>query len=163
MNDVTDKMLQFKEAIRHIWNVNFALVASNQSPDIQDAYDTICEGLLIALVLRGTVNAVERAEHYRNRPLSFLVVRPVEHLQLLPMRIGELDAANNTVFSEATSVEVDEESRIEFYDFFSWNHRAYVDLPYVRAKIAALSSAPSAVGRVVLIEQQHCRFFLDDE
>ncbi len=78
------------------------------------------------------------------------------------MRIGELDASNNTVFSESVGFEIDQGSRIEFYDFFSWSHREYVDLPYVRAKVTALSSAPSIVGRVALIEQQYCRFFLDN-
>lgn len=162
MRDITISMLQFKEAIRHVWNVNFAPARANQAPEMQDAYDTICKALLNTLVLHGTTNAADRSELYRVHPLPFILIYPVEQLQRLPIRIGELDAANNTVYSEPSDFEVDQDSRIEFYDFFSWSHRAYVDLPYVRAKIAALPTAPSVAGRVALIEQQYCRFMLTE-
>ncbi len=157
VEDITDLMLKFKDAIRHSWNTYFAENDSPMSPEIQEAFGYVELGLFQAIVL-SPLDADKRAKEYRKHPLSFILVRPIEHLLELPIQFGERESSGNVKWTMPISVVVDNQARIEFFDFFDWRPYGHVDLPLVRARIAALPSKPSEQGALALIEQHNCRF-----
>jgi len=160
--EITDQMLEFKEAIRHTWNSYFAKGDSSMSPEIQEAFRSVEEGLFGAIVL-APLGMAERANEYRKSPLSFILVRPAEFLQELPLQVFEQEENGNSKVSMPISVAVDDLSAFEFFDYFDWYSYGHVDLPYVRARVASLQSQPKLQGALVLIEQTHCRFSFTGE
>lgn len=156
MQDISNSMLEFKDAIRHVWNAYFAKSDSPMSPEIQDAFALVEEGLFSAIVLI-PLGIPERASEYRKHPLSFILVKPAEYLQKFPLRVCKREENGNTTVEEPISISVDEQSAFEFFDYFDWYPYGHIDLPYVRARVASLPSQPSLQGAMVLIEQIHCR------
>lgn len=157
MRDITNLMLEFKEAVRHSWNVYFAKSKSPMSPEMQDAFEHVELGLFQAIVLT-PMGAFDRADLYRRQPLPFILAKPQKERRELPLRVGVRDENGNTSWETPISVSVDSRSAFEFLDFFDWYPYGYIDLPYVRARVASLASEPSLEGAMVLIEQIHCRF-----
>ncbi len=157
MQDISNSMLEFKDAIRHVWNAYFAKNGSPMSAEIQRAFENIELGLFQALVLT-PLGAYDRADQYRKKALPFILVKPANGLCDLPLQVGERDDRGNTTWGMPISVSVDDQSTFEFFDYFDWYPYGYVDLPYVRARVASLPSRPSLQGAMVLIEQIHCRF-----
>lgn len=157
MQDISNNMLEFKDAIRHVWNAYFAKSDSPMSPETQNAFESIELGLFQTLVLT-PLDMFDRSDQYRQQPLSFIHVQPARGGNEMPLQIGKRDANGNMVWEMPISVLVDDQSIFEFFDFFDWYPYGYIDLPYVRARVASLPSQPSLQGAMVLIEQIHCRF-----
>lgn len=157
MEDITDQMLEFKEAIRHAWNTHFAKTDAPMSPDIQAAFRSVELGLLGAIVL-APFGMSERVSEYRQHPLPFIVVRPAQYLLELPLQVFEEQAGGNNSVGMPITVAVDDQSTFDFFDFFDWYSYGHVDLPYVRARVTSLQARPNLQGSLVLIEQVHCRF-----
>ena len=95
MQEITDEMLVFKEAIRHSWNTYFASCDSPMSPEIQVAFEEVEHGLLRVIVLV-PLGISDRADEYRRQPLSWLVVQPSDGVRDCPLQFGEVDSAGNT-------------------------------------------------------------------
>lgn len=157
MQDITSPMLEFKEAIRHSWNTYFAKSDSPMSPEIQEAFEQVEAGLLRAIVL-APLGVSERANEYRTKSLSWLIVKPADYLQECPVQIGERESSGNTTWGTPVSLAVDGRATFEFFDFFDWYPYGLIDLPYVRVRVDSLPSHPTAQGLLALIEQRYCRF-----
>ena len=157
MQDITISMLTFKEAIRHSWNTYFAQSNSPMSPEIQEAFERVESGLLCAIVL-APLGVLDRLSDYREKPLSWLMVKPVDYLHECPVRIGTRESTGNVSWGMPVSLAVDDRTTFEFFDFFDWDPYGLIDLPYVRVRVSSLPSTPTAQGSLALIEQCHCRF-----
>lgn len=159
MQDITDQMLQFKDAIRHVWNSYFASCDSPASPEVQEAFEHVEKGLFLSIVLI-PLGAIDRVDDYREKPLSWLVIRPPGHLRDLPLQLGRREKSGNTIWDTPISVRLSGKdcAAFEFYDFFDWRPFGVIDLPLVRSRVAALPGQPNASGSLALIEQRHCRF-----
>lgn len=157
MKDITEQMLEFKEAIRHSWNSYFAKSSAPMSPDIQEAFRSVELGLLNAIVL-APLDMSARVNEYRKHPLPFIVIRPAQYLQELPLLVFEKQAGSDNSTVTPVTVVVGGQSAFEFFDYFDWYSYGHVDLPYVRASVASLQTRPGLQGSLVLIEQMHCRF-----
>ena len=116
MRDITSTMLEFKEALRHSWNTYFVKIASPMSPDIQEAFGQVERGLFRAIVL-APLGVSERVKEYREKPLSWIVVTPSEHLEECPVQIGERDSSGNTTWGMPISLSVDDSVTFDFFDF----------------------------------------------
>jgi len=158
MDDISDLMLEFKEAIRHSWNTYFAPSRSPMSADIQEAFNNVEIGLFQAIVL-SPLGIFERAREYRKHPLSFIIVKPVSELREVPMQIGSRDAKNNIKWGMPISIDAQSDMTLEFYDFFDWYSYGHIDLPYVRVRVRDLPGQNKLQGNIALIEQHVCRFF----
>lgn len=161
MKDITAEMLEFKEAIRHIWNGHFAQRRSRMSPEMQDAFSQIERGLFAAIVL-SSLNVSKRAEEYREQPLSWLILEPASELTEWPVQFGDIDGTGNTTWQLPSVIDVKEGMIFEFFDFFDWNAFGFVDFPYVRARVRATKVTTPLQGAVALIEQRLCRFMARD-
>lgn len=162
MEDITPQMLEFKEAMRHVWNTNFAKTDAPMSPEIQEAFRSVELGLFSAIVL-APLGMSERATEYRRHPLPFIVVRPAQFLQELPLQVFEQQAGGNNSVGGAITVAVDDQSAFDFFDFFDWYSYGHVDFPYIRARVSSLHTQRKLQGSLVLIEQVHCRFAMQSQ
>jgi hypothetical protein len=159
MQDVTDEMLLFKEAVRHSWNAYFVQCDSPMSPEVQEAFEEVERGLLRGIVL-APVGLSERAGEYRKKPLSWLVVELADGVQELPLQLGEVDGVGNTRWNMPVVLPMEGRASFEFFDFFDWHPYGVVDLPYVRARVVDLPGKPDSRGSMALIEQRYCRFLI---
>lgn len=159
MKDITAEMLEFKEAVRHIWNGHFAQRPSRMSGEMQDAFSQIERGLFGAIVL-SSVDVDQRAAEYREQPLSWLILEPASELTEWPVQFGVMEDNGNTTWQPPSLLDVKEEMIFEFFDFFDWNAFGFVDLPYVRARVKSAKAKPSQ--SIALVEQRLCRFMVRD-
>ena len=160
MIDITNKMFDFKEAIRHIWNTYFATSVSPMSPEIQDAFSSIERALLRVLVL-GPHGLGDLADSYRLRVFENILIMPARSLIEMPVRFGHNDPNGNILWEMKTMLGIEPNTRLGFYDFFDWDPYGRVDLPFVRVRELPSTDRNSKGGRIALIEQIHCQFMLE--
>lgn len=159
MIDITEEMLEFKEAIRHTWNSCFAKSNEPMSSETQEAFSNIERALLRVLVL-APHGMGDLADSYHLRVLSNVLIKPVYVPGELPIRLGHKEPNGNVIWDEETTIEVDEDTQFHFFDFFDWYPYGQVDLPFVRARMLPQTDDKSGEGQRVLIEQRHCKFIL---
>ena len=162
MKDITHSMLEFKDAIRHAWNTYFALSEAPMSPEIQEAFSQVERGFFSAIVL-APMDATLLVREYREKSLPWLVVRPFEYLQECPVQFGKRDNLGNTIWEMPSNIAIDDHVAFEFFDFFDWNPFGFVDLSYVRARVAAFPRQSNIQGSLVLIEQRFCQFLFAEK
>jgi hypothetical protein len=159
MIDITEKMLEFKEAVRHIWNSYFANSNEPMSSETQEAYSDIERALLRVLVF-APHGMGDLAASYRLRVLSEILIKPVYVPGEMPIQFGHKESNGNFVWEAETTLKVDEDTRFYFFDFFDWYPYGHVDLPFVRVRALPSTDDQSPGGKVALIEQRHCKFIL---
>lgn len=159
MQDISREMLEFKEAIRHIWNTSFVTSESPMSPVVQAAYNDIESALFRTLVL-DLVGIQDERIRYRKSPVSF--VRVVSHSQELPMQFGLKGANGGIAWTALHRIIVPADMHLSFDSFFNWGWDSYIDLPYVKVFVEKLAGYSQYEGLSAIIEQQYCSFmFLD--
>lgn len=151
MENITEDMLRFKEAVRHLWNTYFLDAGSPMSAELHESFETIERELLRALVLAPS-EMPEAADNYRRGPLPILLQAQAGLIDL-PVQFGSVDANRNMMWEAPRSVPASEVSQFRFVEFFDWNPYGNIDLSYVKAQ--------AGDGRVALIEQAHCGFALE--
>lgn len=161
MIDITEQMLEFKEAIRHTWNSYFANSNEPMSSETQEAFSNIERALLRVLVL-APYGMGDFADSYRLSALSNILIKPKGLLSEMPIQIGHKEASGNVMWDEETMIKVNEDTRFYFFDFFDWYSYGHVDLPFVRARMPPKTGDKSGEGLRVLVEQRHCEFVLVD-
>ncbi len=159
MIDVTEQMLEFKEAVRHTWNSYFANSNEPMSSEIQEAFSGIERALLRVLVL-APQGMGDLADSYRLRVLSNILIKPAPLLVEMPIRFGHREPNGNIVWDAETALKVDEDTQFGFFDFFDWYPYGHVDLPFVRVRELPHTDDKSLEGKIALIEQIHCKFML---
>ncbi len=161
MKDITDLMLKFKEAVRHSWNEYFRNSESPMSPEIQEAFSSV-ERRFFQIIVLSPLGIAERFDEYRKYPLPFIIIKPdnSDYVREIPLYIGTKEKNGNISFEQLVVATENNQMRFEFYDFFDWYSYGYIDFPYVRAKIIVLPKIIEAQGKIALIEQRYCKFFL---
>lgn len=158
MDDISNLMLKFKDAIRHAWNAYFAESDTPMSSEIQEAFGKVEIGLFQAIVL-SPLDVFERVDEYRKRPLSFIIIKPAKELFEIPLQLGERDKSGNMVWQMPDTIKVGSGMTFEFYEYFDWYPYGYIDLPYVMARVRTLPEHKELEGKIVILEQHLCRFF----
>lgn len=148
MEDVTEEMLRFKEAARHVWNTYLLEAGSPLSPEIQDSFEKIERELIRALVLL-PVGMADVADDYRRVPLP-IHLRAKSGLTDVPVQFGSVDPNRNIQWELPCSVPCTDILQYRYVEFFDWNPYGHVDLSYVKAR--------TPDGRLALIEQKYCDF-----
>src|SRR5688572_1511044 len=77
MTDVTERMQNFRECARHIWNTHFQVEAKGrQDWDLHDHFEEAAWTLFRGLVLHGLdVGALEGVTDYRGGPAPLMCLR----------------------------------------------------------------------------------------
>lgn len=159
MIDITEQMLEFKEAIRHVWNTYFAGSDDPMSPETQEAFSSIERALLRVLVL-APYGVGDLAEAYRLRVSSNILIKPARSLVEMPIQFGHKEPNGSIVWDVETMLKVDAATQFGFFDFFDWYPYGRVDLPFVRVRELPHAGEKSFGGKIALIEQIHCQFML---
>lgn len=148
MKDVTQEMLRFKEAARHVWNTYLLESSSLMSIEIQDSFEKIERELLRALVLL-PVGRPDAADDYRRAPLP-IALRAKSGLTDVPVQFGSVDQNRNIQWGLPSSIPGADISQYCYIEFFDWNPYGHIDRGYVKAR--------TSDGRLALIEQTYCDF-----
>lgn len=159
MQNITEMLLNYREATRHLWNTYFrGKVVSLRDSPILDSYEEIDRLLFSSLVLINLQKDINTLE-YRTRPISYLIIRPREGAQHLGFRIGEKRGNSTTMWNVATSVEFRQGTELEFIGLFEWDSYGFVSYSYVKVHISRCPAKPDIEGKDALIEISEAQFF----
>lgn len=153
MKNITENMLQFKEASRHVWNTYLLKSAPPMALAMQESFEVIERELFRALVLLPH-SIAEWASDYRVLPMP-VMLRAKEGLVDVPVQQGTLDDIGNVRWTSPQNIPASEISKYHFFEFFDWNFYGHLDFFYIKAS--------SSEGKVVLINQTYCDFMLNDK
>jgi hypothetical protein len=159
--EITEQMLAFKEAIRNAWNVYFAKLTSPASTEVQDAYQTLEIAFLRALVLAECGIVTHKATQYRAEVMPWLIVEPDPNVQFIPLSFAARSEETGAASWSRMEPVATEGLEIEFLDFFDWRQYEFNDLRYVRGRLRACPSRVELVGKKVMVEEHHCRFYCE--
>ena len=150
MTDITDRMQNYRECVRHIWNTHFQVEAERcQDWDLRDDF---CDAALIlfrALVLQGLdVGETELLPDSRAEQQPLLFLRPVIETssQVLINRTGASGYWDDPV----TQLE-NGDCELRFIQFFDWWLLGFRDFAFYRVRIVASPRYPHLVGRDALV------------
>lgn len=158
VDDITDLMLKFREAVRHSWNAFFTDASSPMSPDIQSAFDLMEQGFFQGIVLDGCDLSDETIK-YRRAPLPFVHVVPRPEILELFVSIGQKNP-RGVAWKAPAPLQLAKEDQLEFVRFFDWNPYEQISMSLVEVRIAKMSSHPELVDARGLIEAHEVRFLL---
>jgi hypothetical protein len=150
MNDITDRMQNYRECARHIWNSHFR--AEAERPQDWDLRDEFCDAALIlfrALVLHGLgVDDGQLLADYRGdkQPLMFLRLDVEPSSEIMINRTGASGYWDDPV----TRIEKGE-CDLRFIQFFDWWDLGFRDFAFYRVRIVGSSRYPHLVGRDALV------------
>lgn len=151
MENITEDVLRFKEAVRHVWNAYLVESDSTTSPELQVSFEKIERELLRALVLLPS-GIPAMADNYRVAPMP-IRLQARAGISDVPVQFGSFDANKNMRWELPVAIPAVDLSQYLFIEFFDWNPYGRIDLSYVKAS--------SSDGRPSLIEQMYCDFVID--
>jgi hypothetical protein len=173
MENITPKVLQYREAARLIWNGFLReeddLGAGPVSDDLlDDCWTALKRDLLAALALRGTGND-DHARALLDPQRSTMWTRPIPFLRVAardvpapgvpawvsrtPGHSGYWDHAVNRL---------DRGDDLRFIDFFDFGEAGYIDFKYFHVAVVSSKNHPEIAGHEALIEVQYAEVFVDD-
>lgn len=159
MQDVTNVLLEYLEAKRHLWNVYFHdRLTSIYECSPLDQYEEIDRLLFFALVISDLEIDKGSEKIVWKEPVPCLKVVPREGLDHVPVMIGESTTSMSMKWGLPTELAIDPVLELNFVEFFDWNRYGYVSFPYYRTRISNCSD-PTLVGKDLLIETVNSRVF----
>lgn len=150
MTDITDRMHNYRECVRHIWNTHFRADAErSQDWDLRDEFYDAALILFRALVLHG--REVEETDlladyHGDQQPLLFLRLVIETSSQVLINRTGRSGYWDDPVAQLEKG-----DCELRFIQFFDWSDLGFRDFAYYRVRIVDSSRYPHLVGRDALL------------
>jgi hypothetical protein len=157
MTDITDRMNDYREACRSLWNIHFA---KKNRWELTTPFNQIQRLLFDALVTDGLSYEGE-AEGVDIPPPALRVV-PRSRAELL---VAEADEPHRgTVWSRPKDVLVQAGGiTLEFLEYFDWEHLRTREFQYLLCRILGFPDHPEFEGRRALIEAWRCSVFHDEE
>jgi hypothetical protein len=150
MTDITDRIQDYRECVRHIWNTHFRAEAERRDDwDLRDEFYDAALILFRALVLKGLdVAETELLPDYRadRQPLLFLRLVIDTSSQALINRTGDSGYWDDPV----TQLEKGD-CELRFVQFFDWWDLGFRDFAFYRVRIVASPRYPHLVGRDALV------------
>ena len=162
MREITDLLMEYREAKRHLWNAYFVgRVHSLRERGAIDHFEAIDRHLFSGIVLEDLGRGTHELQAFTTEPLSFLRVVPngndIELLVNQPRaRGGSVWAANKEVAQVIT------EADLAFIEFFEWDRFSYASYPYYRARFTSFPKLPQLVGSECLIQTCDAKVYLAD-
>ncbi len=153
--NITNDMLRFREASRHIWNSCFAEMNDKWSLEIHDSFNIIELELLKTMVFHPRkVDALPTS--YRKHGLSYIKVVPKSFLHEIPIQFCEVSENGNVVWKKDQLVAIKDLPKLYFLDFFDWDPYNILSMAYIRAETVEDK-------QVVLIAETYCDFFWNSQ
>ncbi|MDD5194199.1 MAG: hypothetical protein PHQ96_00810 [Candidatus Omnitrophica bacterium] len=155
MRDVTNILLLYRKATRHLWNTYFVgNVKSLHECGPLCKYEEIDRLLFSALVLEkiGKTFPNEKKFIFRQNPIPFFMVTPRGQNKSLTMLISDSSVESYTKWNEAKKFEAVAQAEFYFIEFFDWDRYNYVNYPYYRVHIKKFPKYPHLENSDALIK-----------
>lgn len=148
MDDVTARMDEFREAVRHLWNTHLRRLAEpEQDWDIRDEFNSVAVTLFRVLVLRPLGR-----EDWEYLPDQFADRKPLPFLRVVAKSASDLHINRETTSGYWDFPVVDPgELDLHFLRFFDWWELGHRDFAYYRVRIAGSQNYPALVGKDALV------------
>lgn len=158
-NDISDELLEFREALRHTWNAHLRYSGDPMSVEVQESLTMVERGLFYGLVLLPT-SRCDAIDLYRREPMPFIQVQP----RLSGESHLNVQAAERTSFGVqwgvTQPVRMDGGTELQFIEFFDWDIYGWISLPLVKTRVVRCDSNPQMVGVDVLVKESDVSFVL---
>jgi hypothetical protein len=154
--DITNHFLQFREAVRHLWNVHFCEEAlRDQDWDLRDAFSDAYVALFNAMVTYRLPQGASTIAHLwdadrtvldcyhvagKSNDLNLMIARDIPHYCYWDHPIKRVDTST-----------VD----LRLISFFDWDTLGPRDFRYLRVRISNADNA-DLVGRDALVDFTDC-------
>lgn len=159
---ISAEMLDFKESIRHIWNMHFSVLQGQNPVNLFDQYADIERSLFWAIVL-APLGIDMSPEEYRVKPLDSIELEVKPFFNEIPIKIGTKESNGNVTWSESILFSSNEAQSFKFFDFFDWQPYGFVDYPYLRFCLHSFPQNRALEGKWGLIETQYVDFIYLDQ
>lgn len=156
LKNVSTFIHEYKEAVRHVWNLYFSANASSES---LIHFEKI-EIELFREIVASPLNLEIKADEFRQKPICGIYVRIKSFYTEFPVSFGSLQGNGNVSWGNEEILPVHNDQRLKFFDFFEWNHYGFVDYPLVRLYVDRLPQKPEQAGTFGLIESRFVDFFV---
>lgn len=162
--NITDRFLDFREAVRHLWNVYFRDHAlREQDWDLRDAFSEAYVALFEAMVMHHLPVGALPIAHLWDPDTTVLNCYEVAgrsgDLPLMIARDSPCQGYWDHPVSSVPSSSVD----LRLISLFDWDTLGYRDFRYLRVRLCQADNA-DLVGRDALIDFADCDiFFRSDE
>lgn len=163
MKDITNNIMQYREATRHIWNTYFiGKVKSIQECGLLDYYEEIDKNLFYAIVLEAIDRGSYKIDAFRSQPISILRVIIKEEIDKLSIIISHSKNQTYKKWNEPIVLSSIEKAEFLFIECFEWDRYSYASYPYYLVRIKKFPKYPHLVGEDALIETHHARVYYVD-
>jgi hypothetical protein len=154
--DLTDRINEFREAARHLWNTHFRHDAKNQDWDLHDAFSEVYVALFNALVRYNLPDTAPSIPHLWDPGNTVLYqYRISAYSDRLPLVVNRTKPASGywdhpTCIVDTSSVD------LRLIAFFDWDNLGFKELRYFRIRIVKADD-PDLMDRDALVETAYCR------
>lgn len=159
MEEVTNLILGYREATRHLWNSYFQNVGDScPSTGNLGRFEEIDKLLFISLVLE----CLEETGHdfdFRDSSFPFLLVSPQDGSTALKLRLSEPLNGRGRSWNDPITIKPTGMAVLELIELFDWNRYTWVSFPYYRVKVKSLPGHSQFEGLEALVEIQSTRIF----
>jgi hypothetical protein len=158
-HDVTDVLMEYREAKRHLWNCHFVKLSRGlRDCGMLDHYEAIDRHLFYGLVLERLGKGDYQINVFGEEAIPFLNVTPLRDRSAVPFMLSEEPKETNRAWGnkECSAIKASD-AELAFVEFFEWDRYGYVSYQYYRVKILSFPSRPNIVGYEGLIETNHAR------
>ena len=153
---ITDRIENFREAARHIWNLHFRQEAvRNQNWDLRDAFSEVYVALFKAMVCFDLPGQAPCIPHlYDPEQTVLMPYRVVGNSQLLTLMINRTKPASG-YWDHSTKYVASKAVDLRLITLFDWDNLGFKDFRYFRVRIIKADD-PDLVERDALAEVCHC-------
>jgi len=164
MQDVTNHFSNYRECVRHLWNLYFRSIAETHSSwDVRDEFDEISRTIFSSLILRELGirdTALAPASSAEPETLrGFRVIPRTEHG--VPILINR-DLPRSGYWDHPISQVRPQDVELHLFRFFDFDELGFRDFRYYEVLIQASATYPEIVGRVALIECEYAFVFQNE-
>jgi hypothetical protein len=150
VNDVTARFDEYRECVRHLWNVHFRPDAElNNDWDLRDSFDRLAVELFRVLVLRkiGRMDAELAPDYFYPRvPLMFFRLEFPERTDIMINR-----GIDTGYWDDPLRMASSDDLDVRFVQFHDWSLLEYRDFAHYRGRIVGSRSHSHVIGRDILI------------
>jgi hypothetical protein len=162
VEDITEHVLRYREAARHLWNCFLHEAATESWPALHD-WEGLKQGLFTTLVLRRCGHDDCAALLLAPDTFGFSWVKPIAHVCVeptteVPVMVSR-DPGHGGYWDHPVNRLGPGDAEMRFIDFFDWDQDAMRDFQYYHVAIESCSRHPALAGHEALLEVQHGRVF----
>ena len=155
--DITDRMQEFREASRHVWNLHFRHdAAQNQDWDLRDAFSEVYVSLFNAIVRFRLPDSAPSIPHLWDPEGTVLwQYRVAGRSDRVPLMINR-DKPASGYWDHPTTYLMSSAVDLRLITLFDWDNLGFRDFRFYRVRIVKADD-PDLVDRDALVDADYGR------